>query len=180
MDVFMLGTGLAAVAFCVHVVLWRIRVPRREWSVLVLVFAAVAVLALSGALISPRFARFGMSTPRMILAGLVFGGLGIVYLILFSALESDSPTLTMIRLIRQHRGCGITEAELVTRSVERAYSRVRLEQMLRDGLAEQAGPRIRATPRGRRIALMVLWYCWLLGLRSVGGAITLSPDGQPR
>ncbi len=172
MNALLFGTGLAVFAFFIHVLLWRVRVPRREWRALVLVFTVIAVLALTAVLISPRLARFGMSTPRLILAGLLFGGLGIVYLILFSALESDSPTLTMLQLVRQHRRSGITESELAHRSAKRAYARVRLQQMLRDGLAEQAGSRIRATRRGKRVTLIVLVYCRMLGLGRRAGSIT--------
>jgi hypothetical protein len=174
MNALLFGTGLAALAFFIHVVLWRVRVPRGEWRALVLVFTVIAVLAFSAVLISPRVARFGMSTPRLILAGLLFGGFGIVYLILFSALESDSPTLTMLQLVWQQRRSGITEGELADRSAERAYAQMRLQQMLRDGLAEQVGSRILATRRGRRVTLIVLAYCRILGV----GPITRLPTGQ--
>ena len=111
--------------------------------------------------------------------GAHIGSLGIVYLILFSALESDSPTLTMLQLVRQHRRSGITEHELASWSAKRAYSNVRLQQMLRDGLAEQAGSRIRATRRGKRLTLIVLVYCRMLGLGRGVSAITRLLTGRP-
>lgn len=180
MNTLLSGAGLAAIAFSVHLIVWRVRVPRHEWSALVLVFAIMTALALTAVLISPRFVQFGMSPPRLVLTGLVFGGLGVVYLILFSALESDSPTLTMLELVRQHRRNGMTEHELASRSAKRAYSNVRLQQMLRDGLAEQVGSRIRATRRGKRVTLFVLVYCQMLGLGRGVSAITRLPTGQPQ
>ena len=71
MNGLVFGMGLAATALLVHVALWQIRVPRHEWSALVLVFATIGVLGLAVILIFPRYARFGMSTPRLILAGLI-------------------------------------------------------------------------------------------------------------
>jgi hypothetical protein len=78
-----------------------LRVPRRQWRALVFIFGLVAAgvgfaLAVAGA------TRFGLSAPRAVLVALLFGGLALDYLILFSALEADSPTLAMIELVRRH------------------------------------------------------------------------------
>lgn len=85
----------------------------------------------------------------------------------------------MLQLVRQHRRSGITEHELASWSAKRAYSNVRLQQMLRDGLAEQAGSRIRATRRGKRLTLIVLVYCRMLGLGRGVSAITRLLTGRP-
>jgi len=176
MNVLIAGTGLFAASFLTHVILWRIRVPRREWLTLLLVFAALPPLALTAALNWPRVPVFDLAAPRVVLVVFLSGGFGIVYLILFSALQADSPTLTMIQLIRSHQATGITEDELARSSVERGYSRVRFEQMLRDGLAKQVGQQICVTPIGRRFASIVLWNRRLLGLHRASRVVT-SPKG---
>jgi hypothetical protein len=165
MIVLLGGTGLFAASFAIHVALWRARLPRHQWRALFLIFIGVAGMAV--ALESARgFA--GLTAPRLVLTLLLFGSLSVTYIILFSAIEAESPTLTMIELIRRHRSTGIGEAELLASFVEQSYPSVRLEQMLHDGLVENIGGCLHITPQGRRVASPVLLYRRLLGRYNAG------------
>lgn len=162
MIVLIEGTGLFLTSFAIHVMLWRARLPRHQWRALFLVFAIVAGIA-AALHIGLGLSSHGLTSPRLILTILLFGSLAVTYMILFSALEADSPTLTMIELIRQRRSNGVDEAELSAGFLEQTFPRVRLEQMLHDGLVENAGGHLRVTAQGRRVASLVLPYRRLLG-----------------
>jgi hypothetical protein len=164
MNVLIGGAGSFAVALLVHLVWWRIRVPCRQWRALILVFGVVAaagaaVLAGGGA------ARLGLSAPRLVLTAFVFGGLALSYAILFSAIEADSPTLTMIGLVRRHGRSGIDEGKLRRMMTERSFVRARLDRMLQDGLAVEEGGRLQATRGGLRFTSVILSYRRLIGRR---------------
>src|ERR1700722_6896911 len=100
MIVFASGIALFLTAFAVHAVLWRIHVPKRQGRMLAVIFLVVLSAGV-GLLLSPAAASIDpdFSLLRRILTILFYCSFCTVYLILFTAIEADSPTLTMIALI---------------------------------------------------------------------------------
>ena len=168
MVVLISGLALFFLAYSIHVTVWRVRPPRHEWRTLIFVFSGFAAVALAVVLCGSETQRLGLTLPRLALTLLLFGGLSIVYLILFSALQADSPTLTMIRLIRHRRSDGITTAELSANFTSRSYPRERLDRMIEDGLVQSVDGRLRIAPHGKRFASVVLSYRELLWQQSAG------------
>jgi len=172
MVVLISGLALFFLAYFIHATVWRIRPPRHEWRTLIFIFSGVAAVALAVVPYASETQRLGLTLPRLALTLLLFGGLSIVYLILFSALQADSPTLTMIRIIRHHRTDGVTTAELISNFASRSYPRERLDRMIEDGLVQSVDGRLRIAPQGKRIASVVLSYRELLRQRGT------SPSGR--
>jgi hypothetical protein len=162
MIVLISGLALFFIAYFIHATVWRIRPPRHEWRTLIFIFSGVTATALAVVPYGSETQRLGLTLPRFVLTLFLFGGLSIVYLILFSALQADSPTLTMIRVIRHHRTDGITTAELSANFASRSYPRERLDRMIEDGLVQSVDGRLRIAPQGKRFASVVLSYRELL------------------
>jgi len=170
MIVFASGIALFLMAFAVHVLLWRIHVPKRQGRMLAVIFLVVLIVGV-GLLLSPAAASIGpdFSLLRRILTILLYCSFCTVYLILFTAIEADSPTLTMIALIFDRRAQGIGREELL-RSIDfNSFSRLRLDQLLRDDMVLLDGERLRPTRKGRIVVDIILTYRYLLGRTPMGG-----------
>jgi hypothetical protein len=168
MLVFFTGTVSFVVAFAIHVILWRIHVPRHQAASLALLFVAVAIVVLvTESVLDP--ALFGLSPLRLALAVILFGSFGVVYLILFSALEADSPTLTIIALIQAGGRHGVSEHDLLRAMAGHSFVRLRLDQMVRDGMAVRRGDRLHPSSQGILLASLVRQYRILLCRTHAGG-----------
>jgi hypothetical protein len=170
MIVFIVGIALFLTAFEIHVALWRIHVPKRQGRMLAVIFLVVLVAGV-GLLLSPAAASIGsdFSLPRLVLTLLFYGSLCTVYFIVFTAVEADSPTLTMIELIFRCREQGIGREDLLRQIELHSFSRLRLDQLLRDGMVIVDGERLRPTHKGRVVIDLILAYRRLLGRTQTGG-----------
>lgn len=85
--------------FCLHVLWWQIAMPRNSTLALLNVFAWVLCMAL-----------IFMNDFAVILPfALLYLGCALVYIIMYSAIEQQSPTLSIVGLIYSagHHGCDI-------------------------------------------------------------------------
>jgi hypothetical protein len=168
MSVLLSASGLFAVTLVVHLVWWRLRVPRQQSAALVGLFLAMAAVGFSmigaGALVGS-----GLPLPRLLLAIMLFGSFGVVYLILFTALEADSPTLTLLGLIAARGSQGIHRDELIRAMERHSYVQARIDQMVADGMAVETATGLRLAAQGLWLSSLVLFYRRLLGRKHVGG-----------
>lgn len=168
MAVFISASTLLAIAFVTHVIWWRLKVPRRQSFTLAMLFLSVAVCGFAAIYAADLFSG-ELPLPRFLLAVLVFGGGSLVYLIFFSAMEEDSPSLTLIRLISEAGPRGIHRNDLM-RVVERhSYIRVRIDLMVSDGMAVETPTGLRLVSHGLWLSWFVLFYRKLLARKIVGG-----------
>jgi hypothetical protein len=170
MTVIIVGIALFLTAFAIHVALWRISVPKRQGRMLAVIFLVVLIASL-GLLLSPPAAAIGpkFSLPRLVLTVQFYCSLCTVYFILFTAVEADSPTLTMIELIFRCREQGIGREDLLRQIELYSFARLRLDQLLRDGMVIANGERLRPTHKGRVVINLILSYRHLLGRTQIGG-----------
>jgi hypothetical protein len=174
--VLALSVGLLAVAFAVHVVVWRLRVPARQGRALVAVFGVVGV---AGFLFASFVGPFDLSARPLMLpvAVMTYVGCALVYLILFSAIEADSPTLTILGMIRRAGSMGVSEAVLAAALREHDVVRVRIDQMVADGLATRERDILKETGQARSLVAPVLLYRRLLRRPDL---LSERPPGMPQ
>jgi hypothetical protein len=162
------GLALLAIALVIHVIWWRLRVPRRQPFVLAMLLLSVAVCGFAAIHAADLFSG-ELPLPRFLLAFLLYGSGGVVYLIFFSAMEEDSPSLTLIRLISEAGPRGIHRDDLM-RVVERhSYIKVRIDMMVSDGMAVETPEGLRLASQGLWLSRIVLFYRKLLARKIVGG-----------
>jgi hypothetical protein len=168
MAVFISGLALLAIALVIHVIWWRLKVPRRQPFMLAMLLLSVAVCGFA-AIYAADLVAGELPLPRFLLAFLLYGSGGVVYLILFSAMEADSPSLTLIRLISEAGPRGIHRDDLL-RVVERhSYIKVRIDMMVADGMAVETPRGLRLASQGLWLSRVVLFYRKLLARKIVGG-----------
>jgi hypothetical protein len=164
--VFLVSVGL-------HMAVWRVRAPRRHTRAIVIIFLSVLTAGVCGGVLIqdsvPRAVPWLPSCPaelgQMILLVL---SLLAAYVITYSALEADSPTLAMIRELddagaegvdRNHFHRSMSDARLVI---------PRLQDLLRDGMARLNGDRYVLTLKGRLMTCAILAHRRLMR-RGAGG-----------
>jgi hypothetical protein len=127
MTVVLLAFAASFSAFVVHLVVWRFRVPRRSVRVLLAIFGLAIVTSLAlGWTCLPGFG-WGES---LYLAALC-GAIALTYVLVYTAIEYDSPTLAVAHWLAQGCTAGrdVTEVEAFVRSHPFVQSRLReLEQ----------------------------------------------------
>jgi hypothetical protein len=166
--VLLSAAALFAIAFAVHVVWWRLKVPRRQLFALLVLFLVVAIAGFTTIHAVGLFPG-QLPLPRFLLAVLLFGGVCVVYLVAFTAMEEDSPSLTLLRLISEAGSRGIHREELM-RVVERhSFIKVRIDLMVADGMAVETPTGLRLGTQGLWLSSLVLFYRKLLGRNVVGG-----------
>ena len=145
--------GMYLVAIAVHVVWWKVRLPRHHTGALIVVFALTPVVAAAGWLVvlSPPALAWG-DLPGMVLLYLSASG---CYLITYAGVEETSPSLVIIRALERSMGRGCTREELETLITEDRFVRPRLEALKRDGFIENAGSGYRLSRRGVCIAVII-------------------------
>ena len=168
MAVLISGLALLAIALVIHVIWWRLKVPRRQPFMLVMLLLSVAVCGFAVIYAADLFPG-ELPLPRILLAFLLYGSGGVVYLIFFSAMEEDSPSLTLIRLISEAGPRGVHRDELM-RVIERhSYIKVRIDMMVSDGMAVETPSGLRLASQGLWLSRIVLFYRKLLARKIVGG-----------
>jgi hypothetical protein len=160
--------GLFFTAFALHVVWWRIRLPRRQLSTLLrwlLGFFPAGMGALCALNLWPVSWLF---TPAIGVVALIYFSFTITYVITYSALEGDSPSLSLMRWIAS-RPDGATQEEIEAFMAERPFIRARLQALREDALTEERNGRLHI--RGAPSVFFRLILAWrnLYGPMDRGG-----------
>jgi len=156
MIAFLWGTGLSLLAFVLHVLLWKIRVPRRQRKTLVVIFAVtilagLAVMTSGGALSGRSLVQAPAGFFGILYAVLLSGSLAMAYIALHIALEGDSPSLSIVRKIGNAGPSGLEEKELSSFMAGDRFVRSRMRMMVVDGMAREKDGKFYLAPKGERL-----------------------------
>lgn len=168
MNVLVWSMALLGLAFGLHLAIWRIRLPARQTRALLAVFfgvlvAGLAALGAAGAM-APRWAPYLPASPAQLLhVGLFFVSVTLAYMITYSALEADSPSLVMILAIADAGEDGLDERRFDEAMTDEILVAPRVRDLLRDRLASLDGETYRITPKGRRFVRIFLLHRGVLG-----------------
>ncbi len=141
MQLAFIGVGLFVLAFVIHLVWWRIRLPYRQLPTLFKWFLLFFPLSLGALHLLGLWPTERVDSPATAVVALLYFSLTITYVITYSALEADSPTLTLIRWIAQ-RPDGATEEELESFMATRPFIHARLKALDVDKMTVQRDGRI--------------------------------------
>lgn len=135
--------GLAA-AFAIHVAWWRVRTPRSPYRTLTVLFVISWAVA---ALIAWRGGSQLVSLEGFY-GTLLHGLAALGYLITYSAIEGDSPTLSLVWFLHRAGPEGVSTAEMDEFFRRRPFAEARIRALVDDGVLdeENGGLRLRARP----------------------------------
>lgn len=174
MKVLVYGLSFFIIAFILHLLVWRIRLPKRQVKTLLLMFfitLAAACLALGNA--APSFEIFGASPPdnlwEYLHICLLFVSLTLAYMITYSALEADSPSLVMVMAISNAGPEGLDKKRFGEMMSDETLVIPRVKDLLLDQMAYMDGDRYRLTPKGALMARMFILWRRLIKAPEEGG-----------
>ena len=171
MSVFVAIVLLLGALFAVHLVWWRVALPRRQRAVLLVLFLGGGiVLAPLVAWLVGSLGFAPLSWVEWLNVALAVVAFALAYVVTYSALEADSPTLSLVRHIAAAGRGGLAEVELGEFMVSRPFVGARLTALVDEGMVYEKENRIILAEHPYTLFRMVLFHREkVLGLRSHGG-----------
>lgn len=170
MSVLCWGGTLFLVALLLQLIVWRISLPRRQTKMLLSIFFSTLAIGL--------FVAHALSSPGNVLAinsfsgyihiSIFFVSLTLAYMITYSAIEADSPSLSMVNSIAKAGPGGLDEQLFIQMMSDDLLVNPRIEDLLRDKMAYQAGNKLRLTTKGLLFARLFILQRKLLDLPKGG------------
>lgn len=162
------GLGLFCLALLVHLALWRVRPPRRHIRALLRLFAG----ALAAGLLLLRAGADGAGAAGLCELGpaaVLFVSLSLAYIVTYTAVQVDSPSLVMVLAVARAGAGGVTRAELEAALTNDVLVGPRLDDLVRDEVATCRDGVYRLTGRGLPWLRLVRFWRRLMGLPEKGG-----------
>lgn len=167
MGILIVATLTIAVAFAIHLALWKIRLPRKQTrGILIIFFGILAVTVVSLPWLSGHFPALGLSQPvglPVYLHLICFvTAMTLAYMITYSAVEVDSPSLIMVHAISRAGAAGLPVTEFDKSMTDALLVEPRIKDTLRDDLVRLDGELYRLTPKGERMARLFILHRTIL------------------
>lgn len=164
MDFLITTVLLYIAALLVHLVVWRIKLPKYHTRALLRIFAGVGLFGLS--ILRCR----GLSSAACFEIGAFYLSLALCYVITYSALEGDSPTLSLIQMLSQSGKSGVSAVDVDAFLAARPFIRARLAALRTDALvAVDEDGKYRITGRPPKLFQLVLTFRKIFGRIQTGG-----------
>jgi hypothetical protein len=163
MAVFLTTLVLFLTALALHLIVWKIRLPRFQTRTLLLLFAFGLGMWLLTLTIRP------MPWPDVVHVCLFYTSLSLCYVITYSAFEADSPTLSLIRHAHDAAGQGMSSEEVHLFLEKRPFVKARLAALTHDGLVREENGRYFAVGGGSIFFRVILMFRKLYGPIQEGG-----------
>jgi small-conductance mechanosensitive channel len=146
MSSLFLAAGALFLAWIVHLAIWRWRLPRAQLKALLVIFAVVWALAalsvLTGFVGAWSFAA-GWFVGFLYFC-LIYWSAAFCYVITYSAMEGDSPTLSLTRHLHRRGDEGVSHEEIEEFFRQRPFVGARVKALITDNIfiEEQSGYRL--------------------------------------
>lgn len=161
--ILILTFGLLFLSFAIHVLWWRVRMPARTTNALLLVFFCMPFIVVYGFHLQAAYTH-----TDMIRMGLLYTSCSLVYIILYSAIEQQSPTLRIIHFINHQGKSGCNNQSLISHLQANDEIKKRLELMEQGGWITPVQNRWQLTKKGWRIAFLFENTAAIFGIKSGG------------
>ena len=163
MQIFLITGALFLVSFLAQMVIWRVRLPDQQTRALLVIFAITFGLWLVGAVV------FSMTIVDVLHVALFYLSISLCYVITYTAIEADSPTLSLIRFLADAKTQGRSTEEIRRFMALRPFVRARLAALARSGLIREEGSRYVAVGQPPLSFRVILGFRRLYGPISKGG-----------
>jgi len=165
MRIFLTLWGLFTIALTVHLSIWKLCLPRYQYQmkVLLLIFGAVFCLWLLG------FAATYVSPAEFLNIALAYISLSLGYIVVYSAINVDSPTLSLMRFLAKEQEAGRSADEVDNFLAQRPFVKRRLGTLIDSGLIREKNSRWMVAGKGSVGFRFILSFRKLYGPISKGG-----------
>jgi len=161
------GIACVAISFAIHIILWRWRLPERHTRILLILFLAPPFALAGCSLIVGRHYAAALRllvAPAECFEVVLFDiAFALAYIITYSAIEADSPSLVLTTAIADAGPAGALESDLVKLASDDVLIRPRIADLLRDQLVISHDAGFAITAKGRRLVRIILLARSLMG-----------------
>ncbi|MEQ8788003.1 MAG: hypothetical protein RIC55_16975 [Pirellulaceae bacterium] len=155
--------GTLAFVFLAHVIMWRIRLPEKPLKLLLYMFlvSITAVLVVHFKIEDSLLKRdiphlSGLADYLAVI--LLYVPISLAYIIGYTTLQVDSPTLSLIWEMHRTGAAGMSSDDISRFSSERPFVRDRLDALLEQGVIVRRNDRLFAANRLLPMFRVVLFY----------------------
>ena len=172
MAVLMLGSCMLGLSFIIHLITWRIRRPHRQTIAILAIFLGVLLAGIIFLLLDfvshDRRLNNLLNLCEVIQLILYCGSMTMAYVITYSAIEVDSPSLVIIKQISDSGSNGLTEKELLGSLDDSKLIMPRLSDLIHDKMATFNKHKFVLTNKGKCLGFLFKNYRALLRLGKGG------------
>lgn len=167
MAVLIFGSLMLLLSFIIHLVIWRIRRPLRQTIGILVIFLVVLLAGIIFLLLDfvshDRRLNNLLNLCEVVQLILYYGSMTLAYMITYSAIEVDSPSLVIIRQISDSGPNGLTEEELLGSLDDSKLIMPRLSDLINDKMATFDNQKFVLTRKGKCLGFLFKIYRDLLG-----------------
>lgn len=157
MKILSLGMIIFCIAFLLHLMIWKIHVPKSHKRTLLQIFFATLLIS---------FIILSFVTNLLIIEYLhiflLFVALTLAYITTYSSIEVDSPTLVIINAIVNAGKNGLEKNMLIERLSEEMLIEPRIKDLLADKMIYLSDKKYKLTKSGLWLAKIFTFYRKLL------------------
>lgn len=149
------------VAFALHLLVWRIGLPKSQLSALVVVFFLTWCIAAAAVYVSWRSLLFGWESPAFVeflYFSLIYWSAAFCYVITYSAMEGDSPTLSLTRHLHRRGAEGVSHEEIEEFFRQRPFVGARVKALVTDSIFIEEEGGYRLSPGSYLFFRVILGY----------------------
>ena len=169
MQLAFFATGLFLAAFIIHLVVWHIRLPQKHTFTLLIIFLGLLFISpLIFKLVPSLMPYQPRSISEWFHVSLFHIALTLGYIVTYSAIEEDSPSLCLIRYVAAAGTDGRTDEEVRNFLSQVPIIEMRIQASLRDNLMIKQDDKYQLTEKGHRLVLIFKFAQDVLGMRMGG------------
>lgn len=171
MNTFFWGNLVFFFFFLLHLAAWQVHLPRRQTKALLLILFGGLALSLALFLAFPSATLFCFPVPagpELVAVALYVTSFILAYMITYSAVEADSPTLVMIKAVADAGPAGLRRGDFYAAMSDGVLVEPRLRDLLTDRMAVLENGRYVLTGKGRLFSAIFSAHRALLGLGKGG------------
>lgn len=174
MAVLVGGLLILMLAFLLHVVVWHAALPTRHTRALLLIAVCAFTSSLALRLFTPHShvwtsLSFPGTVAEWLETGLFVAAVTLAYVVTYSAVEEDSPSMRIVKWVAQESAIGVEPATLEAVFATDDVLLARIDNLIRDGLLRRDGELLALTTKGERLTKLFAFYRALLRLQTKGG-----------
>lgn len=163
MAILIYSLFLFCFALFLHLIIWKVCIPKRQAKTLFQILIGILIIGLVVLeKLSPFFLIFGLTPPSRVIEylhiSLFYSSLAIAYLITYSAIEVDSPSLIMMMAIAKTGSNGLDRNKFEQTMTDDLLIMPRIRDLVIDKMIYLEGDRYRLSTKGLIVARIFVYY----------------------
>jgi hypothetical protein len=167
MSILVYGILLFTAALLIHLIIWRVHLPKKQTNTLLVIFSLVIVLGVLAIFRYPGLIRWSIFSFRNIFEifqlSLLYTTISVAYILSYPAIEVDSPTLIIIKAVFATGAAGLEKSSLEKLANNDLLILPRVRDMVFDRMVYVKDGKYKLMPKGLIMAKLFSCYRNIIG-----------------